>query len=126
MKFKDLKYVKIYNVNPLCLTFSKMDGYFEEINKNKYLTLGPTNESKEIILKNEELWSKIRDLIKSISENSDDYDEKYMEIKFNSDDKLPLNKTINILSMIIVVTAIFVENNKYYSQVLLDECLYRL
>ena len=26
-------------------------------------------------------WNKIRDLIRSITKNSDDYDEKYMEIK---------------------------------------------
>ena len=32
-----------------------MGGYFEEINKNKYLTLVPTNESKEIIKKYKEL-----------------------------------------------------------------------
>ena len=29
---KDLKYVKINIVNPLYLTFSKVNGYFEEIN----------------------------------------------------------------------------------------------
>ena len=44
---KDLKYVKIYSVNPLYLIFGKVKGYFEEINGNKYLTLVPTNESKE-------------------------------------------------------------------------------
>ena len=38
------------------------------------LTLVPTNESKEKIKKYEELWIKIRDLIRSITENSDDYD----------------------------------------------------
>ena len=37
---------------------------------------------------------KIRHLITLITKNLDDYDEKYMKIKFNSDDKLPLNKTI--------------------------------
>ena len=41
-----------------------------------------------------------------------------------NDDKLPLNKTIEILVMVIVVRAIFYENNKYYPQVFLDECLY--
>ena len=61
----------------------KMDEYFEEINKNMYLTLVPTNESKEIIKKHEELWSKIRDLTELITKNSDDCDEKYMEIKFD-------------------------------------------
>ena len=49
-----------------------------------------------------------------------------MEIKFNSDDKLPLNKTIEIPTMTIVVRAIFLENNKYYLHVFLDEYLYKL
>ena len=44
--------------------------------------------------------------IKSITKNSDDYDKKYNKIKFNLDDKLPLNKMIEITSMIIVVTDI--------------------
>ena len=40
-----------------------------------------------------------------------------MKIKFNSDDELPLNKTIKISSMIIVVTAVFYEINKNDQQV---------
>ena len=51
-----------------------MNGYFEEINGNKYLTLVPTNESKEKIKRYGELWSKIKDLIRSITKNSDDFD----------------------------------------------------
>ena len=94
-----------------------MNGYFEEINKNKNLTLVRTNERQEVIKKCEELWSKIRDLISSITKNSYDYDEKYMKIKFNSDDELPLNKTIEIHSMIKVVRDAFYENNKYYPQI---------
>ena len=52
---KDSKYIKMNSVIPLYLIFSKMNGYFEEINKYKYLTLVPTNKSKEIIKKYEEL-----------------------------------------------------------------------
>ena len=40
---KDSKYIKIYSVNPLHLIFRNVNGYFEEINKSKYLTLVPTN-----------------------------------------------------------------------------------
>ena len=40
-----------------------------------------------------------------------------MKIKFDLDDELPLNKMIEITSMIIVVRAVFHENNKYYTQV---------
>ena len=71
---------------------------------------------------------KIRDLIRSITKNLDldDYDEKYVEIKFNLDDEMPLNKTIEIPSLIIVARAFFLENNKYYTQVFSDECLYEI
>ena len=49
-----------------------------------------------------------------MTENSDDYDEKYMKIRFSSDDELPLNKMIEIPSMIIVIREVSHENNKYY------------
>ena len=48
-----------------------------------------------------------------------------MKIKFNLDDKLPINKIIEIPTITIVVTAIFLENSKYYLQVFLDEYLYK-
>ena len=48
-----------------------------------------------------------------------------MKIKFNSDNKLSLNDTIGILSMPMVVRAIF-ENNKYYPQVSLEEWIYKI
>ena len=54
------------------------------------------------------------------------YDEKYIKIKFNSDGQLPPNKTIEIPSMIIVVKVACHENYKYYPQVFLNECLYKL
>ena len=73
-----------------------------------------TYESKEKIKKYEERWVKIRDLIRLITKNADDYDEKYLKVKFNSDNELPLNKTIEIPSMTIVVRAIFLKNSKYY------------
>ena len=75
-----------------------------------------TNESKEKTKKYEELWSKIKDLIRLITKTTNDYDKKYMKIKFNSDDELLLNKIIEIPSMIIVVRAVFLENDKYYPQ----------
>ena len=45
-----------------------------------------------------------------------------MKINFNLDEELPLNKTIEIHSLIIVVRVAFNENNKYCPQVFLDEC----
>ena len=76
--------------------------------------------------KYEELRSKIRDLVRSITKSSDDYDKKSMKIKFDSDNDLPLNKTIEINVARIGVGAIFDENNKYYPQVFLNKCLQKL
>ena len=44
-----------------------MNGYFEGINENKYLTLAPTNGSKEKIKTYKELWIKIRNLTRSVT-----------------------------------------------------------
>ena len=69
---------------------------------------------------------KIRYLIRSVTKKSDDYDEKYIKMKFDTDDKLSLNKTIKIPIIIIVIRAVFHENNINYPQVFLDECLYEI
>ena len=71
------------------------------------------------------MWIKIGDLIRSITKNLNDYDEKYIKIKFDSDENLPLNKIIKIPIVAIAVRTVFHENNKYYPQVSLDECLYK-
>ena len=55
-----------------------------------------TDESKDTLKRFEELWSKIRDLIRSVTNNSGNYDEKYPEIYFNSDDDLPLKWTLDL------------------------------
>ena len=49
-----------------------------------------------------------------------------MKIKLNSDDKLPLNKALEIPSMTTAVRTIFLEINKYYPQVFLGGCLYKI
>ena len=47
----------------------------DTLKKIMEITLVPTNESKEKTKNHEELWIKIRDSIRSITKNSDDYDE---------------------------------------------------
>ena len=120
------KDLKNSNVNLFYLIFGKVNGYFEEINGKKYLMLVITNESKEKIKKCEELCIKIKDLIRSTTKNFSDYDEKYMKIKFDLNDNLPLNKTIKIPIVVIVIRSVFHENHKPYRQVFLDELLYKL
>ena len=46
-----------------------------------------------------------------------------MKIKFNSDDDLPLNKSLKFTLMAITIRCIFEEDGKRYPQVLLDDTL---
>ena len=85
-----------------------------------------TDKSKDTLKMYTELWDKIKDLIKSIANASGDYDKKYMKIKFNSDENLPLNKILKLHNLIIVVTFVFRKSKRYCPQVFLNECLYEL
>ena len=74
--------------------------------------LVPSNEINVILKKYEDLWTKIWDLIRSRTNNSDDFDEKY-ENQFFSDHNLPLKKTLELRNMIIVVRSVFHDSSKY-------------
>ena len=88
---KDVSYATINNVN-LWYIINKINGYIEENNGNKYLTPVLTDESKNTIKMYEERWNTIRDIIRSITNNWEKYEKKYMKIKFNSNDNWPLRK----------------------------------
>ena len=90
MIVNDVSYAKINSVNPLYLIIDRIDGYIEKRNGNKYLILVATDESKDTLKKYEELWNKIRDLIRPKTKNLDNCDEKYMKIKSNLNDDLSL------------------------------------
>ena len=49
-----------------------------------------------------------------------------MKIKFNSDDILPLNKTLKIHAMTVTIRCVISEDIKLYPQVFLDEAFYSL
>ena len=75
--------------------------------------LVPTDESQGTLRNCKELWNNVTDLISSIANTSDNYDEKYKKIKFSSDDNLPLRKTLELRNMVIIVRSLFHEGKKY-------------
>ena len=78
----------IYSVTPLYLIIHSATGYFTEQNYNKYLILDST-------IKYEEVCSGIRAEIKRINGgNKPFYEKDYSRIKVDTDDNLPLNKTL--------------------------------
>ena len=48
------------------------------------------------------------------------------KFKFNSDDNLPLNKTLKFHTITITIRYVISEDNKLYPQVFLGEALYSL
>ena len=55
---------------------------------------------------------------------SGEYEKDYVKIKFSSDDDLPLNKTLKLRNLTIIVRFVLEEDGKYNSQLFLDEYLY--
>ena len=71
--------------------------------------------------------SEIKSCIEKINDNkSGEYKKDFMKIKFDSDDKLSLNKQLKFLSVTIVIRFVFEDDGKYYPQAFLDDCLYEL
>ena len=55
-----------------------------------------------------------------------EYGKDFINIKFNLDDNLPLNKMLKFHSLKVIVRSVFEEDGKYFPQVLLNKCLYEL
>ena len=118
---------KINSVNPLHLLIYKIVGFVEKKRGNKYLNIAFTDKNDEVLKKYKEVSSGIKVCIEKINNNkSGEYEKDYMKIKYNSDDKLPLNKQLKFLSVTIVSRSVFEEDGKHYSQDFLDDCLYEV
>ena len=100
----------IYSVNPLYLCINHASRYIEEINENKYLIFDSIDENKELLKKYNDVFNGIMGKIKEVSNDECDYEKDYMKIKFNSDDDLPLNKSLNSHIMTITIRSVFEED----------------
>ena len=49
-----------------------------------------------------------------------------MKIKFNADDHLPLNKILKFRMSTFIIRNVFEKDGKYYPQIFLDDCLYKI
>ena len=92
----------IYSVNPLHMLVNHASGYIEEKNGNKYLIFDSTDENKELLKKYNDVWNGIKNKIEAVTSGECDYEKDYMEIKFNSDDDLPLKKPLKFYMITII------------------------
>ena len=73
------------------------------------------------------LWDGIINEIGTINgSKEDEYGKDFMKIKFDTDNNLPLNKTLKLHNLTIIIRSVFEEDGKFHPQIYLDECLYQL
>ena len=83
---------------------NRASGYIKEKNGNKYLNFDSTDENKELLKKYEDVWNEIKNETKTINGGKEnDYEKTYLKIKFNSEDGLPLNKSLKSHAMTIII-----------------------
>ena len=123
----------INSVNRLYLIIRSMDGYVEEIDNSddRYLVISSVDSNKKVLNKFNEVWKCIKHQIFRINgsmelHSIENYDEGYDKIRFNSDVALRLNTLIKFHALTVVIRCIIKKDNKYYSEIYLDDALYDL
>ena len=125
MTIQDLSYATINTLSPLYLIINKMNRYIGKSNEKKYLMLVPSVDYKETLQMYDQLWNKTGALIRSITNNSDIHNEKFVRIKLNSDDYSALDKMLELYSLTIIGKSVIHKGSTYYPKDFLRECLYK-
>ena len=94
---------EVNSVHPLYLMINRIDGFIEEKDGVKYLTISDTNKNDEILKKCNKVFDEIKYHIKKINNNDSEYDKDYMKIKFNKDNDIPLNKELYFRTITIII-----------------------
>ena len=75
----------------------------------------------------ESVWSEIRSEIKIINGGKEVFYEKsYCKVAINTEDNLPLKKSLKFLTLTVNINLVFRVDNKLYPQIYLNECFYKL
>ena len=94
----DIKYIKNLNsLNSLYLVFNNLVAYIEKSGENRYLIFASTEKNKIMLKKYTEIWDEIKKQIELITgDKVTKYSKNFMNIRFKTNDDIPLNKIINI------------------------------
>ena len=91
------------------------------------MSIALTDRNSKVLRKYPEVWNRIKDCIEKINDDkSEEYDKDFTKINFNSDNNIPLNKQLSVLTVTLIIRNIFEKVGKYYPQIFLDECLYEV
>ena len=114
----------INSVNPLYLRIRDLRGKFKKGKDDNawYLIISGDADN---LRKFANIWKRIRAKIEETSDDFVQYDKDYMKIKFESNDILPTDNIINMHQVTIIIRLVFQKGEKLYSQIYLDDCLYK-
>ena len=105
----------INSVNPLYLMIDKMIGHFEEKRGNKYLILDDVDQNKKFGRNMKKFGRVLKKKLKPLMvAKKIEYDKDLKKIKFQSNEDLPLNKTIKLRLLTIIIRSVFSEGAKFY------------
>ena len=93
---------------------------FQKKNGNKFLAI---DKGDSVLKMYDQVFSGIKHYIKKIDDGEVNYSADYDKIKISSDDLLPLNKLIYFPTRTVVIRCAFKQNEVFYPQVYLDNCL---
>ena len=114
---------KVDGVNPLYLIINMVYGMTVEKNGFKFLSI---DKGDSMLKKYGQVFSGIKYHIGKISDEEVSFNAGYDNIKFLTDDSLPLGKLIYFPTLTAVIRCVFKQNGVYYPQVYLDDALYQI
>ena len=125
----------IDTVSPLCIIIPQMSGYikyFDNDQKNMSLKI----EDEDVYFKYNQIWNKIKGLLKMRLHSEPNYNDKYIKAKvrtFNemintlfTEDKIPRQKVHYLCIAAICIDAVLRKDRKNYPQVYLEQCKYKM
>ena len=116
----DISYKTLIGSKPLRIRFDKIDGIIKIYDKTRYLTLFGTK-------KYDVVYDKIRYLISTKGGITYIISHYFAKIKVDSYDFLPIEKTLTLHNVIILIKSVLSKNkNHYYYKIFLEQYSYQL
>ena len=101
------------SVNPIYLRITDMKGQFKKGKGNNvwYLIISGDENVLRIFVN---IYKSFKAKIEENAGGIVQYDKDYMIIKFESNDNLPTDNTVNMRRVIIIIRSVFAQNGKFY------------
>ena len=104
----------------MCIRFDKVDGFIRVFDEKGFLILFGSEEY-------DTTHNGIRNLISQKSSIAHFFSHNCARSKIDSSDSLPLEKTLTLHNVIILIKSVFNKNqNHYYYNIFLEKCFYQL